>query len=284
MELLALLLTLVAVVLVLILLAAFLTLNRERVRLVRGELRERAIIALPSVAILAAVLLVNMQFRSAAHDLSWVIGWEITPLIARVEGAHTIVYLQSLFGEAWGPFFSYMYVYGYVFLLVFPLVAYFFLLRMDTFQAISIAYAANYGIGLVCYVMFVAFGPRNTLNPELIEQYMYTTYPHFQLLTSEVNQSTNVFPSLHASLSATVMIFAWRTREDYPVWTLLAFGFGSSVVVSTMYLGIHWVVDVLAGILLALLCTWIGITAIENGWVTKLEQRTGWNRVVESMR
>jgi len=66
------------------------------------------------------------------------------------------------------------------------------------------------------------------------------TNPEYQYLTREVNTSTNVFPSLHTSLSATVAAFAWQTRSEFPKWLPVAVVLAASVAISTMYLGIHW--------------------------------------------
>ena len=44
------------------------------------------------------------------------------------------------------------------------------------------------------------------------------------------------------------------TREQYPRWAPVAVWLSLSVVVATMYLGIHWLTDVVAGFALAFGC------------------------------
>jgi len=60
-----------------------------------------------------------------------------------------------------------------------------------------------------------------------------------------------VFPSLHTALSVTVLLVAVSTHDEFPRWTPIAAVLAGSIVVATMFLGIHWVVDVVAGGLLA---------------------------------
>lgn len=254
-------------VMALLFVASIVVIGRGRFQTARAELGYRLRTGVPFLAVLGAVLLFNAQVRTAAHDLSWAIGWRITPRIRSIEG-ETVILLQSAFGEPFAWFFSFMYVYGYVFLLVFPLIAYFLLEKLDIFKALTVAYAANYAIGLVCYILFVAYGPRNAF--EVWEPLYQTVHPQFHLLTSVVNQNTNVFPSLHTSLSATVMLFAWRTREDYPIWLIVASFFGISIIVSTMYLAIHWAIDAVFGLVLAYVAYRIGLRAVENEWAARV--------------
>jgi membrane-associated phospholipid phosphatase len=135
---------------------------------------------------------------------------------------------------------------------LFPLLAYFAHDNAGPLRRTIIAYGINYGLGVVCYLAFIAYGPRN-LMPELVDSLLFTTYPKYQLLTSEVNSNTNVFPSLHTSLSVTVALLAAQTRDIYRGWLYISTLLAGSVVVATMYLGIHWGIDVAAGTALAIL-------------------------------
>lgn len=58
----------------------------------------------------------------------------------------------------------------------------------------------------------------------------------------------NCFPSMHTSVAFAMLLLAWREKDRLfrIIWTV----FGFSVIYSTMYLGIHWVIDVLGGLLL----------------------------------
>jgi len=237
-----------AVVALLISVTAFLVIGPARLREMRDRLRPRLRAAGPSIAVLAVVLLLNSYIRDISDDLSWLIGINITGAIFAVEGTF-VAQLQTLAVEPLTMYFSFVYVYGYAFLLIFPLLAYLALSDQQPLRLLTVAYILNYTIGLVCYLVFIAYGPRNFM-PDLIDPLLYTNWPQSQVLTSEVNRNTNVFPSLHTSLAATVAILARRTRDAYPYWYPLAVVGAASVAVSTMYLGIHWGIDVLAGLAL----------------------------------
>lgn len=201
------------------------------------------------LGLVVAVLLLNKVVRDVAPEVSHLIGWNITGLIYRIEGPF-VAHLQSVATPTLTAYFSATYLSGYVFLLVFPFLAYASLDDLSPLWRTAVSFAANYTIGLLFYTLFISYGPRNLL-PDAVEPLLYSTYPQSQILVGEVNTNTNVFPSLHTSLSVTVALLAWQTRRQYPLWTLVAVPIAASVVFSTMYLGIHWATDVLAGALMA---------------------------------
>jgi membrane-associated phospholipid phosphatase len=232
-----------------IVVASLVFVGPRRLRETRANVRQRIRETGPAVAVLAGVLAINSFVRDVSNDLSQLVGVRITSTIHAVEGGF-VSQVQSVASPALTTYFSNVYVYGYTFLMIFPLVAYLALDDQRPMRELTIAYILNYGIGLICYLAFIAYGPRNFM-PDLVEPLLYHHWPRSQLLTSEINRNTNVFPSLHTSLSVTVALMAYRTRDAYPYWLPVAAFIAGSVAVSTMYLGIHWGTDVVAGLLLA---------------------------------
>ena len=220
------------------------TLWREK----RYRLRE----ALPYLGLLVGVLVVNKVVRDLIPEVSWLIGLNVTSYIFSLEGA-TVADIQSVATPEFTAYFSFVYIFGYVFLLVFPFLAYLALSDLKPLKRTALAYALNYSIGLLFYTLFISYGPRNLI-PELVDPLLYATYPQTQILTSKVNTNTNVFPSLHTSLSITAAALAWQTRDVYPYWFYIASLFAVSISLATMYLGIHWATDVVVGAGFGLFC------------------------------
>jgi membrane-associated phospholipid phosphatase len=240
----------------------------DRVRRSLVSWRERIRVGGPAVVLLLVVLGINSVARQTLPDVSWLVGVEITDTIHQFEG-QLVARLQSVARPPLTAYFSSVYIYGYAFLLVFPVLAYATMDTLDSFRGLVWAYLFNYALGLVCYTLFIAYGPRNVL-PGLVEPLLYDPTPQYQMLTREVNHHTNVFPSLHTSLSVTALAFAYRTRDVYARWFPVAATLSASIVVSTMYLGIHWATDVAAGVVLAWVSVRLADRVVERdirGWL-----------------
>jgi hypothetical protein len=92
----------------------------ERIRSELPALRTRLRQAARPLLLLVAVLAVNSVVRDFGVGLSWLIGSNITKTIYAIEGS-LVATIQAL-SPAWLTLYlGFVYVYGYVFLLVFPL-------------------------------------------------------------------------------------------------------------------------------------------------------------------
>ena len=63
------------------------------------------------------------------------------------------------------------------------------------------------------------------------------------------------FPSLHTAITVIVTTFAYKYRR-WLFWFLLPVNIG--IVMATVYLRYHYVIDVIAGLALAAFCVWAG--------------------------
>ncbi|VTT87370.1 hypothetical protein DM2_704 [Halorubrum sp. DM2] len=234
--------------------------GRDRIETVlgdRGLLRDRAVGIAPYVGALALVLLINKGLLRRLEAFSFEYGYRATTAIYAVEGDFVAAVQDAI--PRWAVYyFGPAYVVGYVVLLTAPVAVYAFADDLRPLKRLVAAYAVNYAVAIVCYGGIVAYGPRNyprvagadpsaaTVEPLLLDWFGGVT-----ALTSQVNAATNVFPSLHAALSVTVLLAAVSTRDEFPRWTPVAAFLAASIVVATVFLGIHWATDVVAGVLLA---------------------------------
>jgi membrane-associated phospholipid phosphatase len=219
-----------------------------RIHAFYDEYRSRLRDGLPHLGVLGVVFALSMYWRPIGGEVSWTVGFNITHTLYTIEG-ELVPTIQQVATTELTWTLSLVYVFGYVFLLVFPLVAYLFLDTLRMFRVTALAYIINYLVGLGSYTLFIAYGPRNYM-PGQARGLMYELWPEIEQLTTHINANTNVFPSLHTSLAVTVAVLAWYTHDSYPKWSYISSVLAASIAFSTMYLGLHWGTDVAAGTVL----------------------------------
>ncbi|AGB33584.1 phosphoesterase PA-phosphatase-like protein [Natrinema pellirubrum DSM 15624] len=201
----------------------------------------------PYLGVTALFFLGKRATHGYSLRISEALDWDLTAEIYAAEGEF-VAWLQGITPEATLEFFSAMYMFGFPYLLVTAPILYFLLSSQRYFKELLVSYLLNYLVGSLFYTLFIVYGPRNHLSA--VDGLMYSFYPQTQEMTAAVSANTNVFPSLHTSLSVVVVLLAWRSRREYPRWFPIASFVGACVVFSTMYLGIHWLIDVAAGVVL----------------------------------
>lgn len=215
---------------------------------------ERMRSALPAVFVLSATTIAaGMQGGLERAVQGWH-DWDFTPLVWRIEGN-----LAERFQDAArSPFLDYLLVTVYTAgAFLFYFVPFFVLVAMGRGRSamrIAFTMAIIWGVGIVFYFLV----PVNEVWMTAGAPYHYThvTNVLFERVPSAASSDAymlavnNNFPSLHVALTCGIASALWFGRERWLAvpGTLIAAG----VVVATVYLGIHWIVDVIAGLALAL--------------------------------
>jgi membrane-associated phospholipid phosphatase len=150
-------------------------------------------------------------------------------------------------------------------MLVPPAIEFFSRRRMRTFRVYAMTLLFGFYLSYLLYFIMPAIGPRfevhdfYSIDRELPG--LFFTQPFRDLINAGNNitpDMTNPYdvvnrdcmPSGHTMMSVLGILMAWRYRSRWR-W-LLTVG-GTSVVISTVYLRYHYVVDVIAGLILALI-------------------------------
>jgi membrane-associated phospholipid phosphatase len=138
--------------------------------------------------------------------------------------------------------------------------------RWRRFREATLGVIICFYIGYALYVLFPAAPPRLVLVYEFTKN--LRGYPMgFSTLSAQAFallpvDSRAAFPSLHTAVSLVVLIYAWRFVRPW-FWILVPFVLG--LWVSTIYLRHHYVVDLLAGWLLAPLAVWVA-PRLDDWW------------------
>lgn len=168
------------------------------------------------------------------------------------------------------PYLTTIFSFCYAMYLVFaPIVALtlYFQKRYREFRYILVSVIFCFYLGYFGYILFPAAPPRYTLLPE------FTRSLHGPLLDASMklinifpSTSRCAFPSLHSAITVLSLLFAFKYVR-WLFWMLLPFGIG--LLLATIYLRHHYVVDLLAGFVLCGVSFWLG-PKIENFWSSKV--------------
>ena len=115
----------------------------------------------------------------------------------------------------------------------------------------------SYFVSYAGYFAVPALGPRYALAARHFKPIDVTTTSRTIVATLDELERTkfDVFPSGHTMIAVVVLIVAWK-RARRAFWVLLPFA--TALVVSTVYCRYHYVVDLIAGAILAFACVPLG--------------------------
>ncbi|WP_438347089.1 phosphatase PAP2 family protein [Paenibacillus sp. FA6] len=202
----------------------------------------------------ACILLINkyeLQFEDSLNYQA-----DFTPLIFGIEG-HFVQALQQFF---YNPILTQILVFFYVIIFQSLLIASIGVYMLDRNKllvyATCFAIMINYAVAIPFYIL-VPVNEAWSYAPSGVVFHMLDVFPSFEEDYRPLSGLNNCFPSLHTSISVTIMLLAARSGNLR--WRIITAISSTVIVFSIFYLGIHWVIDMLAGSILGITASTLGI-------------------------
>ena len=151
----------------------------------------------------------------------------------------------------WFAFFYFSYFFLIV-VHVFPLV--YFSRRTKLLAEFALGVLLCFGIGHVGYMLVPGYGPVRELQGlygGALPEGFWMRLVNDAVRTGGAQK--DIFPSLHTAMPVYVALFSFRHRDKLPfryTWPIVAF-FAANIVIATMFLRWHWLIDVVAGLVLS---------------------------------
>ena len=205
------------------------------------------------LSIVATVMTVLMVFNSLGtliaclHDTT--IDARLIAIDHGIFGAHPTVWLERLITPLLTNILQFAYI-SYYFI---PLALGIVLITRDRtaeFEEVLFGILLCFYLSYVGYLLFPAIGPRFTLSH--LQTGDLQGSPLIRAIQNGLNalekNKTDAFPSGHTAVSLLCLYYAWKKHEKSLCALLLPLVTG--LIISTVYLRYHYVIDAIAGALL----------------------------------
>lgn len=196
----------------------------------------------------ASVLLINkleLLLKPALFP-----GLDLTPTIKQWEGTWTPWIQHNLEHPLLTVVTTYVYVILFSVLLFVSLFIYHHEADRRSLYGLLYAIGLNYLLAIPFFIV-IAVNESWTIHDE-IRFLIPGIYPGFEEQYRHFSGLDNSFPSLHTSISITMAVLAWRSANRR--LAVVCFTSAAIVLFGIVYLGIHWYLDLLAGLLHAWIC------------------------------
>jgi membrane-associated phospholipid phosphatase len=210
----------------------------------------------PRVALLRGwypLVLVPLTYKELTHLIPQIhprdFDWELAAIDYRLFGVHPTVWLEQFTSPPLTEFFQLSYVTYYFMPLALGIVfwrkAWF-----ERFHFLLFVLVLGFYLSYLGYIAVPAIGPRFILADQ--QTAPLTGLLAFDWIRRTLDQAEGItrdcFPSGHVELTLLVIYCALRFHRRSLWWMLPS---GSALIISTVYLRYHYVIDVAAGALLA---------------------------------
>lgn len=179
---------------------------------------------------------------------------ELRQLDLQLFGVEPALALEHVLTPTTTEWFSFFY-FGYFFVLAVHVVPILFVGKNQRILGeFALGMLMLFCIGHTVYMLVPGFGPYRAMANEF-----HKPFPHglwLDLVLDAVRSGgaqKDIFPSLHTAAPAFITLFSFRHRHLPPyryTWPIVAF-FSLNIMVATMFLRWHYLIDVVAGLALA---------------------------------
>jgi membrane-associated phospholipid phosphatase len=141
-----------------------------------------------------------------------------------------------------------------------------------------------YAVGHIGYMLVPGFGPYHHLAGQFEHPIEGGLFWKLVVATVEgAGAQKDIFPSLHTAAPTFFAIFSFMHRRTNPfryTWPVMTF-FASQIILATMFLRWHWLIDVVVGFSVAATAAFVSRRII--GWEWKRRARLGLPQVFEAL-
>ncbi len=173
--------------------------------------------------------------------------YDYTALISAINPDFALIFQKGIYS-------SLTYLMTFTYIIIYPSAVFFTALILihyrETllFKRAALMFSLNYLIAFPFFMLFHVSTTGATLPG--VEPLIYEQFPRICTAITTIDPLDNCFPSLHvAMVFSAFLIMCGTNYRRYRIFIYFAF---PATIFAVLYLGIHWLIDILAGIAIAL--------------------------------
>ncbi|MBP1999000.1 membrane-associated phospholipid phosphatase [Paenibacillus shirakamiensis] len=209
--------------------------------------------------VMVGVLLMNSyELKWEAHLTNLT---DFTPLFHQIEGDFVKNFQQFFHWRPITEITAFFYIIVLQALLIASMGIYAADKNRTYVHAVCYTVIINYVIAIPFYLFFPIHEVWSYA-PAGVSFYMHEVFPGFDTIYRPLSGIDNCFPSLHTSISVSMAILAVRSGNKR--WAACAVLSATIIVFAIFYMGIHWLIDMSGGLVLAVVATSLAIRLAER--------------------
>jgi|CZKU01.1.fsa_nt_gi membrane-associated phospholipid phosphatase len=213
-------------------------------------------------AIMATLLGTFFQLREILPAVSpWAMDARIYAFDLHVFGFEPSVWLDRFVNESTTEWFAFFYFLYFLILTVHVLPMLYWLRDERVLARFGVGFLLIFLTAHLLYMVVPGWGPywylRDSFQHEL---HGATFWPLVREAVDAGGAQKDIFPSLHTAVPTFIAIFSFRNRRLVPfkyTWWVMAF-VATQIIIATLFLRWHYLVDVVAGLTLATTAAFLG--------------------------
>jgi membrane-associated phospholipid phosphatase len=210
----------------------------------------------------APVILVLFAYENLGNLVRFINPHDVDPILKKADefifgGVNPTLWLERFTNPVLSEIFHSFYTSYYPFL---PILGFVLYAGRDyeKFRNVMLSVTLGFYLGYIGYMLMPTVGPRFYMADMFTKTVQGTTMVSERvahMLNALESTRRDCFPSLHTAITVIVTAYAFRYRRSL-FWFLFPVNIG--IIIATVYLRYHYVVDVIAGLFLAAFCLWAG--------------------------
>ncbi len=186
---------------------------------------------------------------------------DFTPMFHEFEGNRIFWVQHTLESQAMTVFMAIIYLGSFLFIMVFSMALFCYLGRTKAASKLGFLYLALFFLTVPIYLFMMVYVPSypKMFHPGAasvipgMEPLLYNIHPAVNEFFMEYDSFNNCFPSLHIGFPVAILLSLMINVRGFRGYKWFLFAMIVLISLAIIYLGIHWLTDILGGFLFAVL-------------------------------